>query len=77
MNYAVLIRQLREKMILSQTEFAELLGVSNVTVSRWETGKSFPTIKLKRKLMQMFTEYQIKTQWGLYDIFTIRSCLRK
>jgi putative transcriptional regulator len=62
MNYAVLIRQLREKMILSQTEFAELLGVSNVTVSRWETGKSFPTIKLKRKLMQMFTEYQIKTQ---------------
>jgi putative transcriptional regulator len=59
MNYAVLIRQLREKMILSQTEFAEILGVSNVTVSRWETGKSFPTIKLKRKLMQMFTEYQI------------------
>jgi DNA-binding XRE family transcriptional regulator len=62
MNYALLIRQLREKMILSQTEFAELLGVSNVTVSRWETGKSFPTIKLKRKLMQMFAEYQIKIQ---------------
>ena len=62
MNYAILIRQLREKMILSQTEFALLLGVSNVTVSRWETGKSFPTIKLKRKLMQMFTEYQIQTQ---------------
>jgi DNA-binding XRE family transcriptional regulator len=62
MNYAVLIRQLREKMILSQIEFAELLGVSNVTVSRWETGKSFPTIKLKRKLIQMFNEYQIKTQ---------------
>jgi DNA-binding XRE family transcriptional regulator len=59
MNYAVLIRQLREKMILSQTEFALLLGVSNVTVSRWETGKSFPTIKLKRKLMQMFNEYNI------------------
>jgi DNA-binding XRE family transcriptional regulator len=59
MNYAVLIRQLREKMILSQTEFAESLGVSNVTVYRWETGKSFPTIKLKRKLIQMFNEYQI------------------
>ena len=59
MNYPVLIRQLREKMILSQTEFAVLLGVSNVTISRWETGKSFPTIKLKRKLMQMFTEHKI------------------
>lgn len=34
MIYAVLIRQLREKMILSQTEFAERLGVSYVTVSR-------------------------------------------
>jgi len=62
MDYAVLIKQLREKMILSQIEFAELLGVSNVTVSRWETGKSFPTIKLKRKLIKMFNEYQIKTQ---------------
>jgi DNA-binding XRE family transcriptional regulator len=60
MNYAVLIRQLREKMILSQTEFAELLGVSNVTVSRWETGKSFPTIKLKRKLNDLFLKYDIR-----------------
>ena len=46
MNYVVLIRQLREKMILSQTEFAERLGVSYVTVSRWERGKSFSKIKL-------------------------------
>jgi transcriptional regulator with XRE-family HTH domain len=60
MNYAVLIRQLREKMILSQTEFAERLGVSNVTVSRWETGKSFPTIKLKRKLNDLFLKYDIR-----------------
>jgi putative transcriptional regulator len=59
MNYAVLIRQLREKMILSQTELAERLGVSNVTVSRWETGKSFPTIKLKRKLMIYLIKYRI------------------
>jgi DNA-binding transcriptional regulator YiaG len=62
MNYALLIRQLREKMILSQTEFAVLLGVSNVTVSRWETGKSFPTIKLKRKLMEMFTDFKIEVK---------------
>jgi transcriptional regulator with XRE-family HTH domain len=59
MNYAVLIRQLREKMILSQIEFAERLGVSNVTVSRWETGKSFPTIKIKRRLQELFSIYKI------------------
>ena len=61
MNYAVLIRQLREKMILSQTEFPELLGVSNVTVSRWETGKSFPTIKIKRKLKDLFLKYDVRS----------------
>jgi len=61
MNYAVLIRQLREKMILSQTEFAEILGVSNVTVSRWETGKSFPTIKIKRKLKDLFLKYDVRS----------------
>jgi len=47
-------------MTLSQTEFAEFLGVSNVTVSRWETGKSFPTIKLKRKLNDLFLKYDIR-----------------
>jgi putative transcriptional regulator len=61
MNYAVLIRQLRERMILSQTEFAERLGVSNVTVSRWETGKSFPTIKIKRKLKDLFLKYDVRS----------------
>lgn len=36
MNYAKIIKKLREKLILTQTEFAEILGVSFTTVSRWE-----------------------------------------
>lgn len=59
-DYAKMIKALREKMTLSQTEFAEVLGVSFASVNRWETGKHEPTIKIKRKLKALFREYDIK-----------------
>jgi transcriptional regulator with XRE-family HTH domain len=31
------LREMRQKLKLSQTELAEALGVSQVTISRWET----------------------------------------
>ncbi len=49
MSYAEAIKKLRNKMILTQTEFAELIGVTFGTVNRWESGKYKPTTKLKRK----------------------------
>ena len=33
------IRELREKANLTQAEFAVQLGISDKTVSKWETGK--------------------------------------
>lgn len=36
MNYSKLIKELREKLILSQAELAELLGVSFALVNRGE-----------------------------------------
>lgn len=54
-----MIKKLRNKLILSQGEFAELLGVSFSTVNRWENGKYEPTIKIKRKLHKMFVENNI------------------
>lgn len=59
-NYGKMIKALREKMTLSQVEFAEVLGVSFASVNRWETGKHEPTIKVKRKLKALFREYAIK-----------------
>jgi len=59
-DYGKMIKALREKMTLSQTEFAEVLGVSFASVNRWETGKHEPTIKIKRKLKALFREYDIK-----------------
>lgn len=60
MNYQEAIKKLRNKMILSQTEFAKELDISFATVNRWETGKYEPTIKAKRKLAPYFKKYKIE-----------------
>lgn len=56
MDYAKLIKELREILIISQTELAEILGVSFSTVNRWENGKHEPTIKAKKKLYELFIQ---------------------
>lgn len=52
-DYSKDIKKLREKMLLTQEEFAKKIGVSFETVNRWENGKHEPTIKAKRKIVQM------------------------
>ena len=44
------IRQLREKNNLTQTQLAEKLRVSAKTVSKWETAKGYPDISLLEPL---------------------------
>ena len=60
MTYATKIKKLRDEMLLTQEEFGEVLGVSLVTVNRWENGKFEPAIKIKRKLRHLFLKYKIK-----------------
>ncbi len=62
MTYAEAIEKLRNKMLLTQTEFANLLGVSFGTVNRWESGKYEPTMKIKRKLAPFFEKYGIEVE---------------
>ena len=59
MTYAEKIKRLREVMLISQNELANKLGVSIVTVNRWENDKFEPTIKMKRKLQELFIKYGI------------------
>lgn len=59
-NYAEAIKELRTKMMLSQQEMAQLLGVSFASINRWENGVHEPTLKIKRKLRSLFNEYEIK-----------------
>ena len=40
------IRNYRRKQDLTQEEFAERLGVSYQSVSRWENGATYPDIEL-------------------------------
>ena len=55
MEYSKKIKLIREKMILTQEELAIALGVTSVTVCRWETGKCEPTIKVK-KIIKTYIE---------------------
>jgi len=52
MDYAKLIKRIRNTLIISQTELANMLGVSFTTISRWEQGLHQPTIKMKRKIFE-------------------------
>ena len=46
------VKQLRERIKLTQAQLAEKLGVSSKTVSKWETGKGLPDISLLQPLAQ-------------------------
>jgi len=62
MNYSYLIKKLREKMIVSQKELAEILNVSYTSVSRWENDHNNPTIKAKRKIVELCEKYNIREE---------------
>lgn len=52
-NYADLIKQLRSKLIVTQEELAKILGVSFASVNRWERGHFEPTMKVRRKIIEL------------------------
>lgn len=54
MDYPKLIKEYRQKTFITQQELAGKLGVSFVTINRWENGHFEPTMKMKRKLNKRF-----------------------
>ncbi len=59
MPFADEIKKLRQKQFMSQTDFANLLGVSFTTVNRWENGKSKPSYKAMKTIDQYCKEHDI------------------
>lgn len=59
MDYRKAIKELREKLLVSQNELAKMLGVSFATVNRWENGRYEPNYKAKRKLRDLFEKNDI------------------
>lgn len=57
MDYAKLIKELREKLFMTQDEFAKYIGASFQSVNRWENGKYRPTIKIRKKLNELFVAH--------------------
>lgn len=47
------IKELRKQYNMSQSDLAEVLGVSNITVSHWENGKSVPRYQHIAKMAEM------------------------
>jgi len=56
------IREVRFKLNLSQDDIAALIGVSRISIHRWETGKTKPSKFLLKQLKNLFsTVYEKKT----------------
>lgn len=49
------IKELREKNKMTQLQLAEVLGVSDKTISKWETAKGYPDITLLESIADAFS----------------------
>lgn len=50
------VKQARQKLGLKQCDFAALLGVTQVTVSRWEQGHRTPSLKVLIQVAELLNE---------------------
>lgn len=61
-DFKELIKKLRNKLIISQEELAKMLEVSFASVNRYENGHNEPTIKVKRKIIELCKENGIEVE---------------
>ena len=63
-----IIKELREKQKITQMELADIINVSDKTVSKWETGKGLPDISLIEPLARALKVSIIELMNGEYII---------
>ena len=63
-----IIKELREKEQLTQLELADVIGVSDKAISKWETGKGLPDITLIEPLSKALKVSIIELMNGEYII---------
>lgn len=59
-DFKVIVKNLREKMLVTQEELAEILEVSFASVNRYENGKTVPTMKVKRKIVELCKKNKVE-----------------
>ena len=55
-DIARLVKDLRERMKLTQEQFAQKVGVTYSTVNHWENGKRMPQPFLVKRLLELKAE---------------------
>ena len=48
-----LVRDIRITMCMTQKEFSEEVGISSITISRYEQGKRHPSFKILRSIIEI------------------------
>ena len=69
-----IIKQLREKRNLTQIELANIIMVSDKTISKWETGRGLPDISLIEPLASALNVSVIELMNGEYITNQNKSC---
>ena len=59
-----IIKELREKNKMTQLQLAEKLGVSDKTISKWETAKGYPDITLLEPIAISLIELKMSIMCG-------------
>ena len=60
MDWPKKVKEIRGALLLTQTEFADVLGISFATVNRWENGHHIPTMAQRRQLKTICEENDIE-----------------
>lgn len=60
-DYAVLVKEVRRQLAISQEDLARELGVSYATVNRWENGQARPS-RLARAQLETFKAAEIPNE---------------
>ena len=53
MTFGQRVREWRRRRLLTQKDLAEQLGVSTMTVQRWELGQGLPNVASQRRIVQV------------------------
>ena len=61
-DFPIRVRDLRDRLGLTQTQMAERIGVSFATVNRWENGQSRPTRLAWRRIVDLEGEVRASTR---------------
>lgn len=56
------VKDIRHKACLTQYEFAKVIGVSVVTIMKWERGYVTPSLRHKRRVLAFAKEKNISVE---------------